>query len=454
MAERVLQKLELLDKQAKILMNRRIKIGTENTLPLTFDYHSEFEEGSATLQSASRTASKTMEDKSRDVKKSKKCVYFKIEPEPRKSDFEKLNLRSQSVPTNIKNQEKPVQENLKPRSVKFLHYLKNTTEAENEEPLHLLHSQNRQGYRRSLNSSIFSPISSNQSNAYTKGRDPTFKAQIEKNSRKSLESIGFLEDDVNKRRKYPPATNDFSTKEKKPITSDPLSDHCSVRKNTLLPLCFEDELKNPNAKIVDISPAKTETSQVEQKDTNPIIFHDKKYIQMLLFTKNGLSAHLWQNEKLYPHKRTNFVLERNCAMLKSFIGNEVITFSEPQRTTRITFEKDKQATPLRVDQKTVKNTCDQPSKDRLWSRSYTISPTFSHFTKKCVGYLDKPVIREKSDKTHKFERILSTVKPVHTHKFTASPIKDYSKPSKKILEVHKISDVTPLDDLLKLSKDD
>ncbi|KAM4806136.1 uncharacterized protein C1orf141 homolog [Urocitellus parryii] len=390
MAERVLQKLELLDKQAKILMNRRIKknklqyIGTENTLPLTFDYHSEFEEGSATLQSESRTASKTMEDKSRDVKKSKKCVYFKIEPEPRKSDFEKLNLRSQSVPTNIKNQE----------------------------------------------------------------------TQIEKNSRKSLESIGFLEEDVNKRRKYPPATNDFSTKEKKPITSDPLSDHCSVRKNTLLPLCFEDELKNPNAKIVDISPAKTETSQVEQKDTNPIIFHDKKYIQMLLFTKNGLSAHLWQNEKLYPHKRTNFVLERNCAMLKSFIGNEVITFSEPQRTTHITFEKDKQATPLRVDQKTVKNTCDQPSKDRLWSRSYTISPTFSHFTKKCVGYLDKPVIREKSDKTHKFERILSTVKPMHTHKFTASPIKDYSKPSKKILEVHKISDVTPLDDLLKLSKDD
>ncbi|XP_076718693.1 uncharacterized protein C1orf141 homolog [Callospermophilus lateralis] len=393
MAERVLQKLELLDKQAKILMNRRIKknklqyVGTENTLPLTFDYHSEFEEGSAILQSASRTASKTMEDKSRDVKKSKKCVYFKIEPEPRKSDSEKLNLRSQFVPTNIKNQES-----------------KST-------------------------------------------------AQIGKNTRKPLESIGFLEDDVNKR-KYLPPTNDFSTEEKKPITSDPLSDHCSVRKNTLLPLCFEDELKNPNAKIVDISPAETETSQMEQKDTNPIIFHDKKYIQMLLFSKNGLSAHLWQNEKLYPHKRTNFVLERNCVMLKSFIGNEVITFSEPQRTTHITFEKDKQATPLRVDQKTVKNTCDQPSKDRLWSRSYTISPTFSHFTKKCVGYFDKPVIREKSDKTHKFERMLSTVKPVHTHKFTASPIKDYSKPSKKILEVHKISDVTPLDDLLKLSKDD
>ncbi|XP_048671132.1 uncharacterized protein C1orf141 homolog [Marmota marmota marmota] len=390
MAERVLQKLELLDKQAKILMNRRIKknklqyVGTENALPLTFDYHSEFEEGSSTLQSASRTASKTMEDKSHLFFMSSRCVYFKIEPEPRKNDFEKLNLRSQFVPTNIKNQE----------------------------------------------------------------------TQIEKNTRKSLESIGFLEDDVNKRRKYPPPTNDFSTKEKKPITSDPLSDHCSVRKNTLLPLCFEDELKNPNAKIVDISPAKTETSQVEQKDTNPIIFHDKKYIQMLLFTKNGLSAHLWQNEKLYPHKRTNFVLERNCAMLKSFIGNEVITFSEPQRTTHITFEKDKQATPLRVDQKTVKNTCDQPSKGRLWSRSYTISPTFSHFTKKCVGYLDKPVIREKSDKTHKFERMLSTVKLVHTHKFTASPIKDYSKPSEKILEVHKISDVTPLDDLLKLSKDD
>ncbi|XP_076698319.2 uncharacterized protein C1orf141 homolog [Callospermophilus lateralis] len=157
-----------------------------------------------------------------------RCVYFKIESEPRKSDFEKLNLRSQFVPTNIKNQEsnstKPVQENLKPRSVKFLHYLKNTTDVENEEPLHIPHSQNRQRCRRSLNSSIFSPISSNQSNAYTKGRDllskmslpirwrllecdalPTVlleqRAQIGKNTRKPLESIGLLEDDVNKRNK-------------------------------------------------------------------------------------------------------------------------------------------------------------------------------------------------------------------------------------------------------------
>uniref|UniRef100_A0A8D2D033 Chromosome 1 open reading frame 141 n=1 Tax=Sciurus vulgaris TaxID=55149 RepID=A0A8D2D033_SCIVU len=386
MAERVLRKLELLDKQAKILMKRRAKKNKlqyerkGKTIPLTFDYHSEFEEGSA--KTALKTVSKIMEDKSRDTRKSKKYVSLKREPEPRKRDFEKPNLRPQFVPTNIKNQESKS------------------------------------------------------------------KAQMETNTRKSLESIGFLEDDINKRRTSPPPLNDFSTKEKKSITNED-----SVRKNSLLPLCFEDELKNPNAKIINISPAKTETSQMEQKDTKPIIFHDTNYIQMLLLTKNGLSPHLSENENIYSQKRTSFVLERNCSMLKSSIGDHLLTFSEPRRSMFTAWEKDKQATPLKVDHRTVKDSSDQPSKDRPWSTSYTISPTFSRFTKKCVGYLDKTVIGEKSDKARKFERMLSTVKPMLTHKFSASPVKGYSKPLKNILEVHKLSDLTPLDDLLNLSKD-
>uniref|UniRef100_A0A8D2JKW1 Chromosome 1 open reading frame 141 n=1 Tax=Sciurus vulgaris TaxID=55149 RepID=A0A8D2JKW1_SCIVU len=75
MAERVLRKLELLDKQAKILMKRRAKKNKlqyerkGKTIPLTFDYHSEFEEGSA--KTALKTVSKIMEDKSRDTRKSK-----------------------------------------------------------------------------------------------------------------------------------------------------------------------------------------------------------------------------------------------------------------------------------------------------------------------------------------------------------------------------------------------
>lgn len=53
-----------------------------------------------------------------------------------------------------------------------------------------------------------------------------------------------------------------------------------------------------------------------------------------------------------------------------------------------------------------------------------------------------------SAKTGKFENVF-TVKPMS--EFSASPVKYYSKPSRNILKVHKINNVTPLDDLLNLS---
>lgn len=64
------------------------------------------------------------------------------------------------------------------------------------------------------------------------------------------------------RRKPLPQMNGFSTKENKSIRNYQLSGYCSVRKKSLLSLCFEDELKKPNAKIINISPAKTVTSQM------------------------------------------------------------------------------------------------------------------------------------------------------------------------------------------------
>lgn len=54
-----------------------------------------------------------------------------------------------------------------------------------------------------------------------------------------------------------------------------------------------------------------------------------------------------------------------------------------------------------------------------------------------------------SAKTGKFEKMFSTVKTMS--KLSASPVKYCSKPSKNILKVHKINNVTPLDDLLNLS---
>lgn len=64
------------------------------------------------------------------------------------------------------------------------------------------------------------------------------------------------------RRKSASQMDDFSTEENKTIKNHQLSEYCSIRKKSLLPLCFEDELKKPNAKIINTSPPKTVTSHV------------------------------------------------------------------------------------------------------------------------------------------------------------------------------------------------
>lgn len=53
--------------------------------------------------------------------------------------------------------------------------------------------------------------------------------------------------------------NYFSTKENESIRNDRLNEY-SVRQKSLLPLCFEDELIKPDAKIIDIGLVKTVTS--------------------------------------------------------------------------------------------------------------------------------------------------------------------------------------------------
>lgn len=69
--------------------------------------------------------------------------------------------------------------------------------------------------------------------------------------------------------KSPAQMNDYNTKENKYIENYQLNEY-SVRKKSLLPLCFEDELKNPNAKIISISPAKTVTSHMVIKTSTTV----------------------------------------------------------------------------------------------------------------------------------------------------------------------------------------
>uniref|UniRef100_A0A8C9K2S2 Chromosome 1 open reading frame 141 n=1 Tax=Panthera tigris altaica TaxID=74533 RepID=A0A8C9K2S2_PANTA len=391
MAEKILEKLDILDEQAKMLLARRAKKNRlqsqvkKKTLvtPLTFDFQLEFEE--AIAPSTSKNVSRSTEDKSFGIKKPKRYVSFKNEPEPTKSDFETLNLRPHFVPTNKKNQES--------KSI----------------------------------------------------------AQTGKKPRESSDLAGHLEDSVNKRRKSPPQMDDFSTKENKTIINDQLSEYCSTRKKSLLPLCFEDELKKPNAKIINISPAKTVTSHMEQNDTNPIIFHETGYVQMLLLTKNRLPPHRMEDENIYPHKRADFVLERNCETLKSLIRDQFIIPSKPKRIMATAWKRNIQAISVDVGHRVVesklrKKTSEKTFENVSWSKFYNFSQTFSSLTKNFMGFLDKTVIQEMSARHGNFERMFSTVKPIS--KFSTLPVKYCLKPLKNILKVHKLNNVTPLDDLL------
>lgn len=175
---------------------------------------------------------------------------------------------------------------------------------------------------------------------------------------------------------------------------------------------------------------------------------------MLLLTKNRLPPHSMENGNGSPYERSNVVLERNCEMLKSIARDQSITPSKTQRTLPTTQKKDIPAISLEVSHRVVgdklrKKTRKQTFENIPWDKLYNFSQTFSSLTKKFVGFLDKTVIQEMSAKTGKFEKMFSTVKPMS--EFSASPVKYYSKPSRNILKVHKINNVTPLDDLLNLS---
>ncbi|XP_033614041.1 uncharacterized protein C1orf141 homolog isoform X2 [Fukomys damarensis] len=394
MTRRILAKLDILDMQAKILLDRQAKKnrlqneerGKTLVIPLTFDFPLEFEE--AISAPTAKTASKVTADKSCDTKKAKKFVPLKCEPEPIKSDFEKFNLGPPMALSNIKNPE----------------------------------------------------------------------IQPENKTSKSLDSTGHLEDSGNSRRKCPPPVNNLSTEENQSATDDRLSQCCLARKKSLPPLCFEDELKNPDAKVIHVSPARSTPPQEEQNDRSPIIFHDTQYIQTLLLTKNSFSACILENEKMYPCKKTNFVLERNCTILKSLIDDESITLSKPQKTTPTTRRKDVQARSYEMGHRTVKSklkkkTKTQTLENRSWSTLHNSSQTFSSLTITAVDHLDKIVTQERSRTDVKFGRVLSMVKPRSPHKLSALPLKSYSTLLKNTLDVRKLNNATPLDDLLHLPKE-
>lgn len=174
---------------------------------------------------------------------------------------------------------------------------------------------------------------------------------------------------------------------------------------------------------------------------------------MLSLTKNRIPRHPIENGNIHPHKRANFVLERNHEILKSLMNNQPIAPFKPKRTMSAAWKREIHAIPFGVGDRVVEDklrmkTSKQTFENISWNKLYDFSQTFSNLTKKCVGFLDKTLIQEMSAKNGKFERMVSTGKPMS--KFSALSVKHCSKPLKNILGVHKLNNVTPLDDLLNL----
>ncbi|KAH0516233.1 hypothetical protein LTLLF_126470 [Microtus ochrogaster] len=251
--------------------------------------------------------------------------------------------------------------------------------------------------------------------------------------------------DLNRRTDHP-LVNDFTAKENESVRDNQARSPRPVKQNILLPLHFEDVLKNPTIKIIDLGPTETVLYSTKESHTNPIIFHDKAYIMKLFLMKRFTPY-------LMTHTTKNVVLEKNCEMFKAMFYEKPSAVSKPQRTKAVAHYKDlhifsTERVHKSIKEKRKKKHDSLASKKRPPDTLYNLSRTFSILTKKIVGSFDKVALEEKSAKTGGFQRQFSKVRPPRTRKFTTLPIKYDSKPLENILEIRKLNNISPLDDLL------
>ncbi|GAB1288685.1 Uncharacterized protein C1orf141 homolog [Apodemus speciosus] len=320
-------------------------------------------------------------------------------------------------PHDLKNSKKPVkehkEENRKSGRIS-LRYLKDKDETEYAKPL------------------PFPPPGSKHRFS------PSFTGQNESRTKKSSKV----------RRKYPPEVNKFITKDSELTRNDQARKPDPVKQNIVLPLDCQDLLKDPKIKTIDPAPKGTVHTSMEQCHTSPIIFYDTEYVQMLFLTKRFTPYAMKCTEK-------NIVLEKNYEVFKALFDDETSTVFKPQSTNAIEQQKQlgifsaKQAHED-IKEKRKKKHDSLVSKKTSPNTLYNLSQTFSSLSKKFVGYFDKDVTQEKSEQADQFE-MFSKTKPPPTRKFTTLPIKYDSKPLKNIIEIRKLNNITPLDNLLGLN---
>ncbi|XP_055484709.1 uncharacterized protein C1orf141 homolog [Psammomys obesus] len=471
MTERILEKLDVLEENEKIIAAIRAKKTSSHLkekkksliTPLPFDNHGEFEGKIA--PSIAETATENTENKSNDLKKSKMHLSFEYNPKPR-SDFEESDLRPPVFATDI-NDEKSTSTvltyhepsvshqkdseqglmtaNLESKPTHSDRSCQQDCPSEYAMPLNFLSSRPRHLCKISAECPKLPPKPSYQSNAGKEKVFPPFTDQNESRAKKSMMSTDGSADSIKKGRKYPPEVNDLITKESKPTRNDEPRMPRPVKQTILFPLSYEHILKNPNVKTIAPAPEVTVLYSMEESHTNPIIFHDAAYVKTWFLKKRFTPF-------LMTTKKTNVVLQKNCDRSKALRNNEPTDVFKPQRSKLVGLQKlaqksiGKKQKSRRKEQK--KNHDSLASAKRFLKTHYDLSQTVPILTNISAGYFDKDVTQKKTVKSDRFERTFSKAKQAPKRNFTALPMKYDSKPLKNILEIYKLNNVTPVDNLL------
>ncbi|XP_021514075.1 uncharacterized protein C1orf141 homolog [Meriones unguiculatus] len=528
MTERILEKLDVLEENEKIIAAIRAKVCEVEALgkvrkktlfgspqvenqqqikrrktsshlkekkkslitPLPFDDHGEFE--GTIAPSTAETATENTENKSNDLKKSKMHLSFEYNPKPR-SDFEESDLRPPVFATDISNEEststeikeqdlnlessfdEESQRSWKPQEICFKPSPAGISSRELEQrqliisefclelqvgkpasstgfhdseyamPLNILSSQPRHLCKISAECPKLPPKPFYQSNAGKEKVFPPFTDQNESRAKKSMMSTDGSADAIKEGRKYPPEVNDLITKESKPTRNDEPRTPRPVKQTILFPLSCEHILKNPNVKTIAPAPEVTVLYSMEESHTNPIIFHDATYVRTW-FLKKRFTPFLMTTKKM------NVVLQKNCDRSKALRNNEPTDIFKPQRSKLVGLQKlaqkslGKKQKSRRKEQK--KNHDSLALAKRFLKTHYDLSQIVPILTNISAGYFDKDVTQKKTVKSDRFERTFSKAKQAPKRHFTALPMKYDSKPLKNILEIYKLNNVTPVDNLL------
>lgn len=192
----------------------------------------------------------------------------------------------------------------------------------------------------------------------------------------------------------------------------------------------------------------------EQHASKPIIYHDIEYVKKIILTQNGQLSQPLGSRNIYPCKRVNVALGRHHEISEPFVKDQSVTpISKITRPTA--WKNDKDTESLDMSRMTIVDKQSQASSDQtpeklFQEKMHNFSQSLFELTKKYMGSHYQTILPATSANTGKFERMFSAEKLIRMHKFSAPPTPYYSKPIKRTLQVHFVSTITPLDDLVSM----